>query len=229
MYPNLSRNGIAPGEYYHIYNRAAHRQTIFKDRRDWQRFLFGIMYLQSPIAFKNVARSASSFSPAVGYPVALSDIEEVLETRFVELVSFCLMPNHYHLIVTETEEGGISKYLQRVSDGYTKYFNTKYDASGHVFQGPYKAVRVKDDRQLLYLSAYVHRNPRELALWKDKEFEYPWSSLQDYVTGNRWGGLLANEIIASQFGATERSNYADFVKTSSAKAFANELRGCDLA
>ena len=149
--------------------------------------------------------------------------EKISENRFVELVSFCLMPNHFHLLVKEVAEGGIAKYLQRIQVGYTIYFNTKYSASGHVFQGRYKSVHVKDDRQLMHLSAYIHRNPRELAGWKGKEFEYPWSSLQDYTGANRWGGLLATDIIASRFDATPKSNYADFVKTSPAKMLEEEF------
>jgi putative transposase len=219
-----SRQGVAPGEYYHIFNRGAHRQPIFLDKNDWQRFLFGLIYLQSPQPFKNISRVIRGFSTEAGFPVKTNEMEQVLEKRFVELSAFCLMPNHYHLIVQEREEGGIARYMQRVSDGYTKYFNEKYDRSGYVFQGAYRAVRVTDNRQLTYLSAYIHRNPRELKGWRGKEFEYPWSSLQDYTVANRWGGLLATDIIAGQFGATKNSNYADFVRTSTAKIFKNELK-----
>jgi putative transposase len=146
-----------------------------------------------------------------------------LDGRTVELVAFCLMPNHFHLLVKEVEEGGVASYMQRVLGGYTKYFNTKYEASGHVFQGPYKAVHVKDDNQLLYLSAYIHRNPRTLEAWRAREFDYPWSSLSDFTTANRWGGLIAPDIITGQFEQTKNSNYADFVRTSTAKLLEEEL------
>ncbi len=213
----------APGEYYHIFNRGAHKQGIFKEKNDWSRFLFNILYLQSPKKFDRISQILKSFTPALGFAVADEDIEAILEKRFVELVAFSLMPNHFHLLVKETKEGGIAEYMQRVSVGYTNYFNTKYKASGHVFQGRYKTVHVKTDRQLLYLSAYIHRNPRELKEWRAKEFEYPWSSLQDFTDANRWGGLIVPDIIVSQFGATKNSNYADFVRTSPAKMLAEEL------
>ncbi|MBI3573965.1 transposase [Candidatus Kaiserbacteria bacterium] len=138
-------------------------------------------------------------------------------------MSFAIMPNHFHLLIKEKEEGGIARYLQRVELGYTKYFDAKYAASGAVFQGRYRSVHVKDDRQLMHLSAYIHRNPRELRARKGKEFEYPWSSLQDYTGANRWGGLLATDIIASRFDATPKSNYADFVRTSSVKLLEEEF------
>lgn len=218
-----SIRAIAPGEYYHIFNRGAHKQGVFKDKRDWQRFLFGVLYLQSSVSFKNISRITKDFSTEDGFPVRDEDIEKILKQRSVELVAFCLMSNHFHLLVREVEEGGISQYMQRVSEGYTKYFNTKYLTSGHVFQGRYKSVHVKDDEQLLYLSAYIHRNPREIPQWKGKEAEYPWSSLQDFVSANRWGGLIMPDIIVGQFDTTRNSNYADFVKTSTAKLLENKI------
>jgi putative transposase len=226
MHP--SRPGIAPGEYYHLFNRGAHQQKIFLGNHDWQRFLFDILYLQSPEPFNNVSRITRNFSATIGFPVDADQTVRILEHRFVDLVAFCLMPNHYHLLVREREEGGIARYLQRVADGYTKYFNTMHERSGYVFQGPYKAVHVADNEQLLYVSAYIHRNPREIKGWAGREAEYPWSSLQDYVTANRWGGLLATDIIASQFGATRSSNYADFVRTSTAKTLNEKLSGLKL-
>ncbi|MEK9177396.1 MAG: transposase [Patescibacteria group bacterium] len=173
--------------------------------------------------FLHVGRIARMASPTGDFPVESENVEQIIRERFVELTTFCLMPNHFHLLVRATDEGGVARYLQRIEVGYTTYFNTRYQESGHLFQGRYKAVQVRNNRQLLYLSAYIHRNPRELRGWRGKEFEYPWSSLQDYATANRWGGLLSTDIIASQFDTTKNSNYADFVKTSTAKTLKNEL------
>lgn len=217
------KRGIATGEYYHVFNRGAHRFPIFKEKADVERFLFSLLYLQSSVSFENKSRIVNSFSEKEGYPVADVDIEKILRERAVELVAFCIMPNHFHLLVRETKEGGLSAYMQRILDGYTKYFHAKHGASGHVFQGRYKSVLVKDDRQLMHLSAYIHRNPRELSAWRGNEFVYPWSSLQDFTGANRWGGLLATDIIASHFDAKPNSNYADFVKTSPAKMLMEEF------
>jgi putative transposase len=214
---------LAEGEYYHILNRGAHRDPIGKDRRDWERLMFAILFFQSDLGIDNVGRVVEKYSPLTGYPVAESTIEGILSRRNVELTCFALMPNHFHLLIKERTEGGISRYLHRIETAYTKYFNARYEHPGHLFQGRYKAVHVKDNRQLLYLSAYIHRNPREIKGWAGREAEYPWSSLQDYVTANRWGGLLSTDIIASQFDATKSSNYADFVRTSTAKLLKKEL------
>lgn len=218
-----SRPGIAPGEYYHLFNRGMFKQNIFLDKSDRERFLFNILYLQSTEPFTNISRVTKDFSPETGFPVSDGMTAAILSERSVELVAFCLMSNHYHLLVREAKEGGVASYMQRVGNAYTKYFNTKHVRSGHVFQGPYKAVHVKDDRQLLYLSAYIHRNPREIAEWKGREIEYPWSSLQDFTTANRWGGLIVPDIIVGQFEQTKNSNYADFVRTSTAKILEDEL------
>jgi len=217
------QRSLAPGEYYHVFNRGAHKFGIFREKSDMQRFLFEILYFQSPTPIKNVSRLACSFSPQEGFAVPDEHIERIIEKRSTELVAFCIMPNHFHLLLRETGESSIGRYMQRVLEGYTRFFHTKYKSSGHVFQGTYRSVHVKDDDQLMHLSAYIHRNPRELAAWKGKEEQYPWSSLQDFTIANRWGGLIVPDIIVSRFDATPNSNYADFVKTSPAKLLEEEF------
>lgn len=218
-----SQRHLAEGEYYHLYNRGVFKQNIFKEQRDYARFLFYVLYTQSPIGFTNTERILQTFSPELGFIVDQEDTNDIIVNRTVELTAFCLMPNHFHLIVKEKMPGGIASYMQRVGTGYTKYFNTKYTSSGRVFESVYKAKHVADNNYLLYLSAYIHRNPRELKGWTNREFEYPWSSLQDFTEANRWGGLLMSDIIADQFETTSSSNYKDFVKTSTAKIIEGEL------
>jgi len=219
---------IAIGEYYHVYNRATNKRGVFTEKEDRMRFLFLILYAQSPLTFLHITRIVRAGSLAEGFPLEFEVQEKITRNRFVELVAFSLMPNHFHLLVKEKDEGGVSKYAQRLQLGYTKYFNERYSSSGHVFQGRYQSVRVRDNRQLMYLSAYIHRNPRELKEWREREEAYPYSSLQDYVDKNRWGGLLATDIIASQFEGTAKSNYRDFVRTSTAKILTDELEGLSL-
>lgn len=207
---------IATGEYYHIYNRAIYKQQVFLDRYDYARFLFGTIYFQSPTNFSQIGRMARGFNDN-GFAVSDADFSNVLAGRHIELIAFCVMPNHYHLLVRQLVERGIERYMHRVTLAYARYRNLRYQSSGHVFQGPYQSVLVENNEQLMHLSAYIHRNPRELKAWKGSEKNYPWSSYQDYVHENRWGGLLAQEIVLDQFAGTPESNYADFVRTSTAK------------
>jgi len=215
---------IAPGEYYHVFNRGAHKTNLFRDEKDWLRFLFLALYCQSSVPIQNIARYISPDALTAGFAIPKALQDEILRNRTVELVSFCIMPNHFHLLVRELEEGGIAQYLQRIAAGYTLYFNQKYKMSGHVFQGRYKSVHVRDNEQLLYLSAYIHRNPHEIVKWKYSEHKYPYSSFQDLIGKNRWGLFVKGEEITEQFIGTKTSNYEDFVNTSTAKMFEEELQ-----
>lgn len=219
---------IAPGEHYHVFNRGANKADLFREESDWIRFLFLLLHCQSPIVIPNTARFIRASALEDGFAVPEVQKQKVIEQRFVELVSFCIMPNHFHLLLHEKEEGGIAQYMQRLAVGYTMYFNTKYETSGHIFQGRYKNVHVADNDQLLYLSAYIHRNPRELTKWKNYELAYPYSSFQDLVEENRWGSLLVPDILTGQFDGTRKSNYLDFVNTSTAKLLEDRISGKSL-
>ena len=210
---------IAPGEHYHIYNRGNDKRLIFLSKSDYIRFLFLVLYFQSEKTFNNLGFYTSFFKKNNSFNVSEKTIKKIIESRKVNLLNFSLMPNHFHLTLEEKIEGGISYYMQRVLNAYTKYFNTKYKKGGHLFQGPFQAVHVEDNKQLLYLSAYIHKNPHGLKEWQKKEEKYPWSSLQDYLFENRWGKLLKPEIILEQFN--KNSEYKKFIKTSSAKELDN--------
>jgi|SRR3989344_1464254 len=212
---------ISPGEYYHLFNRGVHKETIFHNSIDFARFLLIVLSFQSPVVIPNVSRLSKSFVQHRVLNKDMLDLEKIAAKRYVELVAFCLMPNHFHLIVKEVHEGGISRYMQRALNSFTKYSNIKYDKSGHVFQGLFKAVHIENNEQLLYLSAYIHRNPRDFSQWKDKEEKYIWSSYQDYIGENRWGSLLLPNIITDQF--TDKIDYEEFVRTSTAKEISERV------
>ena len=207
----MRKINIIPDEYYHIYNRGNNKQNIFMEEKDWLRFLFLILYFQSPVTFYNinVGHRVSHVS------VSKKTLEKILSNRTVELISFANMPNHFHMIVKEISNNGISRYMQRILNSYTKYFNTKYKKSGHLFQGPFQIKHIENNEQLLHLSAYIHRNPREIKEWKNKEHLYPWSSYQDYINKNRWGDILKTQIILDQF--SNNNEYKDFIETSGVK------------
>lgn len=213
---------IAPDEYYHIYNRGVGKQIIFHQTNDYLRFIFLLCHFQFTDTIPHLSRAIGNFQEDLSrlgqHPVLAKRGK-----RIVDLVAFCVMPNHFHIIVKESLEGGIPTYMQRVLNAYAKYYNTKYERAGHLFQGPYQAVHISNNHQMLYLSAYLHRNPREMSDWFHKSEHYPWSTYQDYVLDNRWGQFIVPEIIISQFANKRKYKY--FVDTSIAKLLDGETEG----
>ncbi len=207
---------FAPREFYHICDRGNRKQEIFTDDRDRIRFLFLILYGQSPAAIIRVDRQVDYFIKHRVFKVDETETSAVVAQRCVSLVCFTLMPNHFHLLIREEENEGVSRYMQKILDAYTKYFNIKYGQSGHLFQGPFRAVHVKKNEQLLYLSAYIHRNPSALRGWRGREHEFPWSSYPDYSNSNQWGSLLDQKILTKQFDSP--GDYRRYVEISGAKS-----------
>ena len=209
--------------YYHVCNRSNNESSIFLDERDYSRFLFFILAYQAPVSFYNIGRQSSYFLKYSQFNISKEIIRKITTERIAELNIFTIMPNHFHLLVREKTDNasGVSSYLHRIQTGYAKYFNAKYKKQGHLFQNVFRAIPVETNEQLLYLSAYIHRNPRGLKEWKDKELEYPWSSYQDLAKNNRWGELLKPDIILNQFSGN--NSYYKFIETSTAKLQSKEV------
>lgn len=206
---------IVANEYYHVYNRGNDKRDIFLDEYDYARFLFLILFFQAPVSFLNIGRYVQHYVKHSVFNIEEDMVQKIIATRGCELVSFTLMQNHFHLLLHEVSGSGISGYMQRALNGYTKYFNARYNKSGHLFQGPFQAVHIETNEQLLYTSAYIHRNQREIAAYTNNEHGYPWSSYCDYVKDNRWGDLLAQQMLTEQF--PKKDDYREFVDKSGAK------------
>lgn len=205
-------------EFYHIYNRGVEKRNIFMDDADRWRFLTLLLLFQGDTFVPQVGRLVSFVKHLVfdkENKLEEHDVfKDIVSNRIVELVCFCMMPNHFHIILHQIKEEGISNFMQRLGDSYTKYFNMKYERSGHLFGGCFQSRHIDQNEYLTYLSAYIHMNPRELKAWHNKEVLYPWSSFQDYKSNNRLGSLLAHSIISDQFNKNE---YQKFVKSSNIK------------
>lgn len=147
----MSRNLIfALGEYYHVYNRGVEKRVIFDSDFDYQRFLLLLLLANDdkPIEIHQLLRDYT-----------ISELIANKRQSIVKVVSFCLMPNHYHLLLKETSEKGISKFMHKLGTGYSLYYNLKNERSGSLFQGTYRAKHAKDDTYLKYLFEYIHLNP----------------------------------------------------------------------
>lgn len=203
------------GYTYHIFNRGVERRQIFNTARDRERFLSLLDYYR----FENVHRSYSHYlalplKERVTYRSALEQ-----EFAIVDIYAFCLMPNHFHLLLHQNTDGGIQRYLSLVSNAYAKYFNTKNQRVGPLFQGSFKAVLVESSEQLIHLSRYIHINPVVSSNIVIQDLvKYSWSSFPDYLNIERTSFVTTRPIL-SYFNA--RSSYKDFVFNQ--VAYAKEL------
>lgn len=173
-------------EFYHIYNRGTEKRLIFLDKNDYGRFI-KLLYLcnsKNSIVFRDIAADK----------VYEHDREETI----VDVGAYCLMPNHFHLLLREKIEGGISIFMQKVLTAYSSYFNKKYARTGGLFEGVFKATHADTDEYLKYLFSYIHLNPVKIidSKWKEngitdrrvaKKYlaKYTYSSYADYMGAER--------------------------------------------
>src|SRR3990167_5375835 len=194
---------LIEGSYYHIYNRGVEKRIVFLDRWDYLRFLETInFYRKTPTPMK-----LSDFRRGV---IRLKKQED--QTDLVKIFCYSLMPNHFHLLVQQLEEKGISIFMRKVSDSYTKYFNTKYKRVGSLFQGAFKAKLVESDEYLLQLSKYIHRNAFPLKEWEGRV--YPYSSYGYYLKAEPHPFCDINLILSSFSKNNPILNYKSFVEES---------------
>src|SRR3989344_5467748 len=192
---------FANGEYYHIYNRGVEKRSIFESRWDYLRLLETIeFYRKFPLPAK-----LSDFRRGI---IKLKKKED--QKEIVKILAYCLMPNHFHLLIQQLEENGITQFMRKLSDSYTRFYNTKHDRVGPLFQGTFKAKLVESDEYLLQLSKYIHRNPFPLKMWKGKV--YPYSSYSFYMSGNNHPFLDCQFILAYFARANPSEDYHSFVQ-----------------
>lgn len=171
---------LVTNEIYHVFNRGIDRRPTFTNIGEYKRAIEVISYYR----FFNHSMKLSYY-----LNLAQDRRKEVMNEillkneRCVDLLAFCLMPNHFHFLIRQVVDNGISKFMSNVQNSYTRYFNTKQDRIGPLFLDQFKAVRIESDEQLLHVSRYIHLNP--LTSFVVKNFssllEYRWSSLIEYI------------------------------------------------
>lgn len=194
------------GEYYHVYSRGNSKQKIFLDEEDYNHFLKCLFVCNSLKNFKFrddiVELKIDAFDFERGEPI-------------VDIGAWALMPNHFHLYVTivphmsdmwgKKNKNSISEFMRKILTAYVKYFNSKYEHTGGLFEGSFKAVHITKENQAKYLFAYINLNPIKLidSTWKEngiKNLEksldfmnsYEWSSYKDYISSNRKEAQILN-------------------------------------
>ena len=207
---------FANGYYYHVYNRGVDKRKIFLGHQHYYRFLHGLYEF-------NNQKATINFNWRFNYQSPTSIVKK-RRSLLVDIICFSLMPNHFHLILKQVTEGGISKFMQKLGTGYAKYFNQIYQRTGALFEGRFKAILIEKDEYLVHLSRYIHLNCVELIepTWKEKGIknwksvkkflaQYKWSSYLDYVGRHNFTSVINKEFLVNYFGSEE--NYRKFTNS----------------
>lgn len=170
---------LANEQVYHLFNRGIERKTIFTTKWEYQRAYEILKYYRFsdlPFRLSQLLKLAKDEREKV-----LSEINQKND-KLVEIISFCLMPNHFHFMLKQLQTDGIKRFISNFTNSYTKYFNTKHERIGPLFEGIFKAVLVESDEQLVHLSRYIHLNPASSFIINTEDLEgYAWSSLPEYL------------------------------------------------
>jgi len=194
-------------EIYHVVNRGIASQPTFIDVRNYQRAIETMFFYQN------------LFHPckySLFLVQARKKREEILENLrnkkgfLVEIISFCFMPNHFHFLLKQKVNHGISKFMSDFTNSYTRYFNTRAKRDGPIFKGGFKAVRIETDEQLMHVSRYIHLNPYSSFIVKTIKalMDYPYSSFQEYL-GQAEKEFCQKEVVLTLFSGIE--DYKKFV------------------
>lgn len=210
----MPKNPIfAVGEYYHLYNRGIERRDIFLSSGDYQRFS----------VFLHLLNNKKQLQPGIFRGRTSNELYSLdIEEKLTDIGAYCLMPNHFHLLVREKINRGISLFMQKLLTGYTMYFNKKNNRTGRLFESKFKAKHADKDEYLKYLFSYIHLNPVKLIdpNWKENSInnihkaknyldEYRYSSYLDYVqskSNRKEAIIISKEFFPDYFSETNSFN-----------------------
>lgn len=200
----VRRTPLVNDEFYHIFNRGVARAPTFISRAEYKQAILTLSYyrhVHPPVSlarFKELSQEERQ---------KLLDSLQKAE-KLVEIVAFVLMPNHFHFLLKQNQDNGISKFASQFTNSYTRYFNTLNERVGPLFQGVFKSVHVETDEQLIHLSRYIHINPVVANVIRENDlFSYAWSSFPDYLNGESL--LVSMGAVLGQFKNPQ--TYKEFV------------------
>jgi len=211
------------GEIYHIYNRGIEKRNTFRVRLDYIRFIHDLFEFNDSESAPDFDRR---YNPQKYVGGSTPHIEPQPRTRksIVEILAFCLMDNHYHLLLRQLVDGGTVLFMKKLGVGYTCAFNIRYKRVGPLFQGRYKAKHVHEEEYLRHLICYIHLNPLKFLKKLDKNGNgkmdlertwealerYRWSSHLDYLGKDNFGSVIEKKFILDLFGSVQ--DYKSFVR-----------------
>lgn len=199
---------FAENEFYHVYNRGTDKRDVFLDEEDYARFFESMVEFNVADPIGSLFELSYRKKHQLGGSTSKESKEQgSLDEKLVNIVAYCLNPNHYHFVLQQVVEKGIEKFMQRLGTGYTMYFNKKNDRSGALFQGRFKAIHISSNAYLLHVSAYVNLNNQvhQLGSLASK------SSWIEY-THPEQGGICKKDDVLGQF--RKPAEYVDFAKNS---------------
>lgn len=212
-------------DLYHALNRGVDKRTIFLDNQDHVRFVHDMYAFNTSEPVKNVYRSKMCDIVSRTFPQ-----QEKLgryDSRLVDIHGWCLMSNHYHLLLSECVEGGLSLFLRKLNVGYAKYFNERYKRTGTLFQGRTKKILIDSDSHFLHILNYIHLNPLDLVktsrFWRERKINnvnetldflqnYRWSSYQDYAGRKNFPSILTTTLFNEVFEGEYTIRLAKYLK-----------------
>jgi len=185
---------FANNEIYHVFNRGIEKRPVFLCKRDYDRALQTLDYYRYSEIFSSLSQFLNLEKEKRDFFLTQMKLRG---KKLVDIFCFCLMPNHFHLLLKQIRENGIKIFLSNFSNSYTKYLNIKSDRVGPLFQGIFKAVRIEDDNQLIHVCRYIHINPAtSLVIKKEELVNYPYTSLSEYLRGKK-GFCTKDEMLAN--------------------------------
>lgn len=198
------RKPLITGSYYHIFNRGVDRRIIYNTKADYKRALLTLEYY---LPANNSIKLGHYLAMTKGRQLAMSKRQQSMP--LVSILSYCLMPNHFHLLLRQEVDNGIASYMSLVQNSYTQYFNNKHQRSGRLFQSSFKSVMVESREQLLHLSRYIHLNPYVARIVNDTPslLKYPYSSMRHFTQDAQ--SFVETDVMLSQF--RNKSDYTQFV------------------
>ena len=197
-------------ELIHVLNRGVDKRDIFLDDQDYFRAILDIYEFNNQDHANTVLYSFNISSLDVGRP----KIPKVAKQRkvLVDILAFCLVPNHYHMLLSPRVENGVTLFMKKFNGGYAKYFNERYHRTGALFQGKYKRIILKNEAHFIHLPYYIHFNPLDLIMpeWRDGKLrnyekaihfleEYRWSSHLDYAGIKNFPSITNRKLLTDFF------------------------------
>jgi putative transposase len=192
------------GCFYHVFNRGVNKQPIFLTEQDYLQAQLGLSYYR----FTDPKLRLSRYKRLTQLEKTKLELLNAVGGVHIQILAYALMPNHFHLLVKQETNDGVSVFVRKFSNSYARYFNTKHSRVGPLFQGLFKAVSIDSEEQLIHVSRYIHLNPFVADLVsKETLAEYKWSSFKDYAT--KASSFVSPQEILSLFKS--KTEYFDFV------------------